>query len=30
MTTTSDEMRSHVNSIEPALTHIRNFWMPSP
>ena len=25
MTTTSDEIRSHVNSIEPALTHIRYF-----
>ena len=25
MTTTSDDVRSHVNSIEPALTHIRHF-----
>ena len=25
MTTTSDEIRSHVNSIEPALAHIRHF-----
>ena len=25
MTTTSDDVRSHVNSIEPALAHIRHF-----